>query len=416
MKGVRLAILALLALVLAAAPVLVGCGEEATPGTVVVGVLTDFSGPAAFAVVPTVETCREAFDYLQEKDPIPGLTVNWVEYDTRLDYSKSVEGYQDLKGRGMQVIYAMCYQDRANLQTYFAQDKIPCLAGAGADEDLLEHQWVFATSITQTMQGEVMMRWIADTWDYAGKGRPPVVGHQGWSLATTNKIQTGLDKILNSPQYSGKFTWAGMDKATLTNVDWTTSYQKFKDCDFVVVTPIGNSLATFPAQMRSLGYKGALISTMDGFSGYWSLVQNKATADQLYDCYYPWWGPMTGSEQNTADWYQTMVEVTQANHPGDWQARVSTTAPMTGWLTAESLHEGLRNAVKEVGADKLDGDALQAGFAAINLDLEQTGGTLAYTGGINVGLREAQMLEWDVATSQWKTTNNKWYLPLELEE
>jgi hypothetical protein len=413
MRCVRLAILAILGLILVALPAVAGCGGETAAGTVVVGSLADFSGQAAFAVLPTVAAVEESFAFYQEKDPIPGLTVEFIEYDHQLNYSKTVEGYQDLKARGMNLLYAMGPTEREMLSTYVEEDHMPVL-GSQPTESSLDFPWIFNITTAQTWQGEIPMQSIADTWDYAKDG-VPVIGHQGWTLTSTTEIQKGIDVVLNDAAYAGKFNWVGLDKATMTNVTWSTSYEKFKDCDFIYVSTVGNSLATFVSQMRSLGYKGAFMSSGDSFAGYWQLVQARTAADQLYDCYYPWWGPIAGSDSD-ADWYQEMLETTQANHPDDWQKRVASTGPLTGWLSGRVLYQSLKNAAKKVGADKLDGDAIKAGFDAVSIKFEDTGNTFTFSDEIHTGLRTSRILGWDVATSSWKQTNDKWYTPLSIEE
>ena len=79
MRRTTLAILAILGLILAIMPATAGCGGETPAGTIIVGSLADFSGQAAFAVVPTVDAVKDSFNYYMEKDPIPGLTVEWID-------------------------------------------------------------------------------------------------------------------------------------------------------------------------------------------------------------------------------------------------------------------------------------------------------------------------------------------------
>ena len=71
-RAIKLATLAILGLVLAAVPGLVGCGGGGGGENTVltIGSLADFSGPASFAVVPTVNAFEEALLYYQEQDPI----------------------------------------------------------------------------------------------------------------------------------------------------------------------------------------------------------------------------------------------------------------------------------------------------------------------------------------------------------
>ncbi len=245
-----------------------------------------------------------------------------------------------------------------------------------------------------------------ETWDYAGKGRAPKIGHQGYPLNSSDQEQLAIDKVLADPNYAGKFQWVGFDRAVMSNTAWSTSYQKFKDCDYVFISTTGNMIATFVSQMRDLGYKGAFVTNGDGFSGYFNLVRAAAKADQLYDCYYPWWGPFNGGPDSDVDWYQAMVAETKANH-SDWETRLATTGPITGWVTGKVAYEGIKAAVEEVGADKVDGDALKAAFSAIKIDFASTGNTFQYTDDIYTGFRTARMLHWSIEKGTFELASDK---------
>ena len=127
----------------------------------------------------------------------------------------------------------------------------------------------------------------------------------------------------------------------MTNAEWSTSYAKFKDCDYVFVSTVGNSLASFVNQMRAKGYKGWFVSGCNQFPGYWTQVQAQTSAANLYKCMYCWWGPILGSD-STVDWYQTMTTQTKANH-SDWATRLSITSPISGWSAGRTLRGGSGN-------------------------------------------------------------------------
>jgi ABC-type branched-subunit amino acid transport system substrate-binding protein len=409
-RSIRLFALVILGLVLAAVPTLVGCGESETENKVItIGVLADFSGPAAFAVVPTVDAFEESIKYYQEQDPIKGVAFKFVSYDHGLNYAKTVEGYQQLKADGMNILFAMGPTERDILQTYVEEDQIPVI-GSQAREDSISFPWIFNVTPTQQWQGEAPLQWIAETWDYS-KGVPKI-GHQGYPLNSTDQMQLAIDRVLNDPAFAGKFDFVGFDRATMTNVTWTPSYEKFKDCDYVFNSTVGNSLATFVSQMRSLGYQGTFITNGDGFAGYWGVVQKAAAASELYDCYYPWWGPIAGSD-SSADWYQELVEVTQSNH-SDWNTRLSTTGPLTGFVNGKVTYEAVKNTVDEVGADKIDGEALRAGFAAVKINFEGTGNEFQYVDDIYTGFRNLRLVHWNVDAAKWEYATDKWYEPLYL--
>jgi hypothetical protein len=309
----------------------------------------------------------------------------------------------------MDLLYAMGPAERDILQSYLVEDHMPCVGGTGRT-DTLTSPWTWNSVPTLTWQAEAAMEWISDNWDYS-QGAPKI-GHQGWSLSTTDYFQQGIDNVLADPAYAGKFTWVGLDKATLGNAAWSASYSKFKDCDYVFVSMVGNSLATFVSQMRASGYKGSFISGCDQFTGYWAQVQASTPAADLYGCYYTWWGPIAGSDSD-ADWYQDMTATTKSNHT-DWAARLSTAGPMSGWLNGYVLYDVISRAAQDVGPENIDGDSIKAAFGATGIDFAETGNTYQFSAANNTGLWALRIAEWSVEASKWEIATDEWYTPVSL--
>jgi len=412
-KRVRLATLVILGLVLALTPALIGCGgdeEETTAAELTVGILADFSGAAAFAVVPTVEAFKEGLNYYLAQDPIEGVTVKYVQFDHRLDYSKTVEGYQSLMAQGMDLFYAMGRTEPDQLSSYLVDDQMPTISTTGRT-DKLDFPWLWNVVPAMTWTTEEMMQWIAEDWQ--GYPTKPKVCHQGWTLATTDEFQAGIDNVMNDAEWKDKFEWVGVDRATLQNVTWSASYDKFKDCDYIICSAVANSLATFVSQMRALGYDGKFISGTDQFSGYWALVQKNTPAADLYGCYYMWWGPYLGQETD-CDWITDLYTYIDQNHASDAAARKANTGPISGWSSGLLVYEAIAKAAKDVGADKtkIDGVALQAAFNSLEVDLCETGNVVSFSPDCNTALKACRVIEWDVATAKWKLASEKWYEPL----
>ena len=411
-KRIRMVALAVLGLVLALTPVLVGCGggEETTGAEITIGILADFSGAAAYAVVPTVEAFKESINYQMEQKPIEGVSVKYVQYDHQLNYAKSVDGYKSLKAQGMDLFYAMGRTEPDQLSTFLTDDHMPTISTTGRT-DKLTFPWLWHSVPALSWQTEEIMKWIAEDWDkYPTK---PKVGHQGTILATTDEFQAGIDNVLKDSAYADKFEFVGEDKAQVMNVTWSTQYDKWKGCDYIICSGVANGLGTFVGQMRALGYKGKFVSGTDQFSGYWAMVQNNTPAADCYGCYYAWWGPITGSDVECG-WFEDLVSVTEENHPSDAAARLAGTGPISGWVSGLLAYTAIANAAEEVGADrtKIDGDALQAGMNAVNLELCETEGGLRFSEGCNTGLQSCRILAWDVNTSKWGATSDTYYEPL----
>ena len=409
-----MATLVFLGLLLALTPLIMGCGgseEEVEDVIFTVGVLTDFSGGSASAVVPTMAAFEESILYYQEKEPIKGLRVKFQRYDHQFDYSKTVAGYQELTARGMNLLYAIGPTERDMLQSYLTEDHMPCIGSSGR-MDALSFPWIWNVVPTYSWQVECALQFIADTWDYSGG--PPKIAHQGWVLAMTDQYQAAIDSVLNDPAWAGKFQWVGVDRATTSNVTWNTSYQKFQDCDFIICSNVGNSVATFVGQMRALGYTGSFISGTDQFTGYWNLVQANTPAAGLYGCYYTWWGPIVLSDSD-ADWFQEMTATTKANHD-DWAARLANTGPITGWFTGAFVYDAIGRAAEEAGPSNVDGDALKAALDATDIAFDETGNTLHFPEGCNTGLWTMRVAKWNVDESRWQPANDTWYEALSAPE
>ena len=328
-----------------------------------------------------------------------------------MNYAKAVDGYNYLKAQGMDFFYCMGGTEQDMLASFIADDHMPTVGSFGSIKKLAV-PYIYELTPNQTYGSEATMKWIAETWDKYPT--PPKIGHQGWTLATTDEIQLGIDNVRNDAAFKDKFTWVGEDKATMTNAAWAASYDKFQNCDYVFVSTVGNSLATFVSWMRANGYKGAFVSGNNQFPGYFTQVQNKTAAADLYGCYYAWWGPIQGSDDPAA-WYQAAVAQTKANH-SDSATRLTGTSPISGFATGYLAYDVISRAVKAVGADKVDGDAMNEAFLSTSKDLEGTGNTYTITETNHTGLWTNQMVRWNVDTSKWEPTNGKWYDPLVVPE
>src|SRR4030042_1152078 len=107
--GVCLLALALLALPSLA---LFGCGgEEEGVVTIRVGYLTDLTGVAASAMQPNQWAILDAWEYLEENDPIPGVKLKLEPYDTQMNAARVIPGYEWLKERGVVAIFSFMPQN-----------------------------------------------------------------------------------------------------------------------------------------------------------------------------------------------------------------------------------------------------------------------------------------------------------------
>lgn len=402
-KRLGLAILVILVTLLAVLPALAGCGGGDTEEIEIkIGVLADFTGTAGSAMQPTMEAFE---DYLEKvvpnsDDPLPeGVKVTFTHFDTQLNYSKTVPGYLYLKGRGVDMMVIMNAQDRELLGDRPDNDEMFTIGTMGLQSRIAD-EWILTTWSPIQSQGEVEMLFIMDNWDYAGTGRSPKVGHLGYTLASSDYYQEGIQKVMDANPT--KFTWGGFERGALSTVQWTSEVARLKSCDYLIVSVAGPLLSSFVSQARAAGYTGKFITGMEGFPGFWPLVIGQiGSMDQLYDCYYvawwPWWNEDIPLIQDCKDYV--------AEYQGNDAELLGISAVISGRELGVALEQGLRNAIEAVGAEHIDGIALKNGMRAIDLQLE------GYLDRWQV-TQNTNCLQWSQRAFAWNMTDEVWE-PLE---
>ena len=408
----KVVVLVLAAALLLTVPGLVGCGggTSAESRQIIIGILTDFTGPASFAVRPTMDGYMDGFKWFQENDPIPGVEIKFITYDQRTDPGRVPAGYQWLKGKGATMMYIISPTDRSLLADKFTQDQMPC-EGSSLDELSPNHPWSFAGWGSNGMEMETAMQWVMDHWDYSGKGRSPKIGHLSWTSASGKFHQWGADRMLQ--WYPDKFDWKGEEAVPMGTSTFAGEVAKLKDCDYIWITPAGTMPAFFVKEARARGYTGALLGGSNAFSGYWNLIRDAVAADQLYESYQIQWWPWWNEDLPLID---TAREIVLAYHADDTEARLSHSGPFSGLMNAMMAIEALKHAVAAVGAENVDGPAIRDGFLAINMTVEGFGNVWRYTEKNHCLVRTMRMFKWDIAAADWKDTNTGWISPRSLAE
>ena len=378
----------------------VGCAEGGDTGTqLVIGYQGDLTGPGGSAMMPIHSAMQDYLKTVEAEDPIPGLKLKIVSYDTRSDYSRVPLGYTWLKGQGAELILFPSPADIDIVSRKLEDDQIPGF-GTTALEPQRDNQWAFFIFETMEVQNAACMQWIMDNWDYTEEGRNPKVGSMGWiGLSTTIGMQDGIDAFLEDNP--GKFEWVGEEFAPLGTTAWAIETKALMDCDYIFIGTVGTGSASFIKEVRLRGYDKAIIGPTAPIPGYWGLIESVVAAPaELYDVYHlhnmPWCIDCSFADE----WRGLMTE----NRSSDWvegEIRQSGYATGPAWMTL--LVEVIRNAVEEVGAENIDGSAIRDAAASINLDLTGDGWGNAWV--LNdenhICCNTYKVFEWDVDEDWW---------------
>lgn len=408
-KKLKLAIVVVLGVLLVALPGFVACAteEEGSQKVIKIGVLADFTGTAASAMQPTMQAME---DYLRkvvpDKNPLPGVKVKFVHFDTQLDYSRTTNGYLTLLGQNVDMMVIPNAVDRQILGNRFVEDQMPSVNSQGL-ESLLTNEWMLNNQSTVQSQGEVAMQWIMDTWDYT-KGVPKV-GHLGFTLSSSEYYQEGIDRVIAANP--GKFTWVGTERGLIGNTDWTSAINRLDKngaTDYIIVSVAGPMVSSFVDQARARGYDGAFVSGNEGFPGFWDLVTGRTSPSQLYGCYYVAWWPWWNED---VPFINDVKEYVETYFPGDADAMMKASPAISGWALGIVIEDGIRRAIDEVGAENVDSVALQKALAAIDMDVEGYGNPWKVTPNDNCIAWAQRAFEWKIDQENWEPISD-WYFPI----
>ena len=385
---------------------LVGCGEDEEgekKTEIAIGFQSDLTGPAAYAVRHLYDGFLDYFRMVEEEEPIPGVEIEVITYDTRSMASRVAPGYAWMKAKGVDVLCLVAGVDREQLADKIEQDQIPVI-GTQAAKPLLGHQWMFSLMTYPETQAEAILLWIIDDWE--GEGLPKV-GHLGCAAFTiTEHYQAGFDEFLAANP--DKIDWAGVEKGPYMATVWAPEVDRLKDCDYIVLSTVGPSAASFVAEARARGYEGKLISGMEAFPGFWDLVKARVAPDELYDCYYahfqPWW-----TETGT---YNDVVKehLLKYHSQSEAETYMRGTGYNAGWACAIYTADAIRRAVAAVGAENVDNFALRDALAQTDMTVVGMGNPWKFHEDYNCLCRTQKMFKWNIAEEDWDAVSD-WILP-----
>ncbi len=277
--GIIFLMVALLALVS-----LAGCAEEeeVEPGTTTIylPLLIPLSGSAAtgYAIIPAMG--EALINYIEDNDPIPGVKLELLPYDTKLDTSEAIPGYEYLVSQGALFVANTDSETANTLKSRVDEDKFPIFMTAGSTEATSNPGYVFCIPMDYYDQIQPIMEWIMDNWDYETMERKPKVGLFGWNMGYGIDRKNSMEDY--TAAYPDKFDYVGAQMAPYGTTSWTTEVEALKDCDYIIHGAFASGAAAFMATMRANGYttpKFCMIGPDTGFMSIYLDTPGKEALD-----------------------------------------------------------------------------------------------------------------------------------------
>ncbi|MFC2000746.1 ABC transporter substrate-binding protein, partial [Chloroflexota bacterium] len=247
--------------------------ESSTPDpggkpVIVIGNLTDFTGPASAALIPAVFALMDLVRYYNEEEFIPGAELRLVNYDAMSDPARAIPGYDWLTDRGARVIITPLTTDAETLRPFADKDEIPIWALSTSTPLLESPGWVFSGNAAYGSMVKTLLKWITENlWDYS-QGKPKI-GMVGWNEPYTTQCYQGMYEY--SQDHPDTLEWVGGHFAPVGAVVWANEVEALKDCDYVFPPLAGVAAATFIKEFRDGGYAATLIGT-DSIAAYGGML------------------------------------------------------------------------------------------------------------------------------------------------
>ena len=381
--------------VLLATPVLAGCGggeeEETETKTIVIGDLTDLTGPAANAMTPISWSLQDYCNYVNSEGLIHGVELQVVQYDTKYDTSRFSLGYDYVRSQGADVIWtgfpgcAEALKARAEIDgiaVIEASASVPVVDSPGA---------VFCEA--GLMRGIVpaQLAWTYENhWEGTGLA---TIGMASWNVAPNTDTEIALKKYCQ--ENPGQYTLVGTSMVPAGTMTWSAEVAQFKDCDYVWFGS-GGAVAptTFIDQYRKGGGTATIISGGGTMCSYVGAITDKAgwaACDGLLESInWGWW---------TSDYKQTQlaIQLLQENHPSEATSMINRQAS-SALVNAHVAVELIRAVVKKIGTEDLSSRAIYEGLQDISISLSgYPTPTLDYSDGNREGIQYFEIYEWSAA-------------------
>jgi len=384
---------------------LAGCAEKNSMGSeAVIGFLGDLTGPSSEAIRVVYDGFTDHLRAAEQVNALPGLKLKVINYDRRGDYGRIPAGYIWLKGKGARVVLCPAGMDVEMLAHQLEQDEIPAVS-TSALESIRAHEWAFFQLETLESQHAALLKWIVDTWDYAGKGRSPRVGAVGFGgIPTCTQSVAGMEQFVTANP--GKIEWIGAKYAPVGTSAWAIEVKALIDCDYFIPAVFGAAGGTIVREARLRGYTGAFVTTSMTFPGYWALVRSIAAPSDLYGIYHEHQIPWCDESSFATDWKAAVAKY----RPGAYAEKESQLSGYSsGWAWGIWMIDAIRRAVEKVGAENLDGSAIRDALVATDLDMTSQGWGGAWKiGAGHILIHTAKTYQWNLEKEKWVAVSD-WF-------
>lgn len=399
----KAATLAVFVVLLVIAGMMPACGGgDETTNLVVLGWLGDQTGPSAGSYREIIMGMDDFVAEMEATNPIEGIKVKIINYDTRLEYSRFPVGYEWLLSQGTDLLLGYSPSTPAVTQANQATDRIP-LYGFTAYPGTLQAEWVYAYMPTNALEGQAIMDYLINVWWPAkNMGRPLKVASVGnTGIDTTVQYRDGFSAALAQNPGEAVYTTVG---GPPTQTAWADEVSVVRECDAIILSTVGTSSATFLKEAIARGCTSQIVSCSNAVLGSWLLITDMVPKSALDGLIIPHFYPLWNDGTPYSD---RLGEMLAKYRSSDAATLKQGTTWLSGWMTAQIVTEAVREAAAKVGADRVDGDAINDAFHTMDVEFEGMPAiTLANSGTSHVFQPTFRIIRYAAAQDEWSAVTD----------
>ena len=230
---------------------------------IIIGNISDFTGVAANAMSTITMALKDMVEYFNEENLIPGIRVEVIDYDNQYNPARNKPGYELLKHKGADLIWAATPGTAEILKPLAEKDEFVVICATSSSEQLEPPGYLFAFGNVPEYDAYTLLYWIAENdWDYETNG-PAKIGGTAWSESYSDAFLTSVEKYVEA--HPEQFEFVSGDLTDFSFI-WDSQIEKLKDCDYLFPpTPMN----VFVKNYRAAGYEAKFIGAdaQDAFMG-----------------------------------------------------------------------------------------------------------------------------------------------------
>jgi ABC-type branched-subunit amino acid transport system substrate-binding protein len=319
--------------------------------------LADLTGPYGVTTGPQLDGLADFTKWANETNYIPGITMEAKVYDHGLKMESAVALYKE----GVTSTPAPAFTNGGlwstvapTLAGFAKQYKIPIVDATSLREVIVPPGWFWGFQPSYEGQVGAYVNWIADNWKADSKvnwiqkhyeNRKPRLALIAWDNALGRANESAEVKCYAAAK---GVEWVGSEYVPLTVGDVTPQLTRLKDkVDFIYVGMFGSAWQAVLKKADEMGMRDQFI---DVGPSYFSPPEIAQFTPKLANNN----GAMG---MFAAMWHEYPKAVQDAQLKTKYPIEFGAYA--VGWFTGDLYAEIIRATAKKVGADKINGPAVQ---------------------------------------------------------